>query len=389
MKRLAALLALALLLASVSAAADVRRGDRGEEVRYLQWLLFENGWLFEEPDGIFGAHTEAAVKDYQRAKGLEATGEADYALMEKIDRDRVALDREHFGPDYYQPYDGDFVPPFPTVPETEQTEGVYVPPAHCEIMALRSFASLHSCERHLALERLEATLTQSGEAEGYARAREMWLEEVGALFNACVAEAPAAQKLDWLSAWTAWNAAFAQQLDATRAAWPDDPAQAEREAAMMLRRFAGALCELRSGEIPCAPGPNYLEPEAKDYAEDFSQFWSEEPGAEAIAPCGEHAALLGREYELAWSDALGGQALEDLSADWDQSLLALYDEWLSLRDEAAGEAIRNARADFFKAQTALAIALEPYGVADIARLRLTQLECARLCEFLRYIQMAE
>ena len=389
MRKLAVLLILALLPCA-AALADVSRGDRGEEVRYLQWLLFENGWLFEEPDGVFGRRTEQAVKDYQRSKGLEETGAADYALMERIDRDRVALDREHFGADYYMPYDGNFVPPFPTVPETEQTEGVYVAPAHCQSFTARSFAWQDCCERHLALERREVTLTQYCEAEGYKEAAEMWLEEVDALFEACVAEAPAGQKQDWTNARTAWGAAFEQQREALLLTWPGDPAQAQRQVTRMAHRFAEVLCEIRSGELPADSDMGYVEPEEEDFAEDFCQFWQEEPGTEYLAPCGEHAALLDRGYELAWDDAPEAHALEDLVADWDQSLLALYGEWLAYADgEQAEEAILNARAGFFRAQTALGIALEPYGIDDIARMRVAQLECGRLCELARYIHLAD
>ena len=61
-KFLSTILMLALLAALPTAAlADIRRGDRGEDVKELQTLMFELGWLFEEPDGIFGNRTEAAV----------------------------------------------------------------------------------------------------------------------------------------------------------------------------------------------------------------------------------------------------------------------------------------------------------------------------------------
>jgi GH25 family lysozyme M1 (1,4-beta-N-acetylmuramidase) len=47
----------------------LRRGDEGQQVRVLQKLL---GGL--TVDGIFGTGTEAAVKEYQTAKGLVADG---------------------------------------------------------------------------------------------------------------------------------------------------------------------------------------------------------------------------------------------------------------------------------------------------------------------------
>lgn len=62
------------LLLPVSALADARRGDWGEEVYEIQQLLFDTGFLFEEPDGVFGKNTEAAVKWFQESWNLPVTG---------------------------------------------------------------------------------------------------------------------------------------------------------------------------------------------------------------------------------------------------------------------------------------------------------------------------
>ena len=53
------------LVSLPTALADLRRGDRGTEVEDLQRMLYEAGWLFELPDGVFGRNTEKAVKDYE------------------------------------------------------------------------------------------------------------------------------------------------------------------------------------------------------------------------------------------------------------------------------------------------------------------------------------
>jgi murein L,D-transpeptidase YcbB/YkuD len=57
----------------------LRRGSRGERVRFLQRLL--NDWLANPPgraplvlDGIFGPRTQAAVVAFQRRNGLPADG---------------------------------------------------------------------------------------------------------------------------------------------------------------------------------------------------------------------------------------------------------------------------------------------------------------------------
>ncbi len=62
------------LMLPISALADVQRGDQGEDVYEVQQLLFETGFLFELPDGVFGRNTEAAVKWFQETWNLPVTG---------------------------------------------------------------------------------------------------------------------------------------------------------------------------------------------------------------------------------------------------------------------------------------------------------------------------
>ena len=54
MKRIIGILLVLMFLFPASALADLRRGDRGEEVRQLQQMLWDTGFIFEEPDGVFG-----------------------------------------------------------------------------------------------------------------------------------------------------------------------------------------------------------------------------------------------------------------------------------------------------------------------------------------------
>lgn len=49
----------------------LRNGSKGTQVKVLQWLLKEKGFDAGAIDGIFGSKTSAAVKAYQKAKGLE------------------------------------------------------------------------------------------------------------------------------------------------------------------------------------------------------------------------------------------------------------------------------------------------------------------------------
>ena len=50
------------------------RGDSGSEVEELQKGLAELGFSPGEPDGDFGANTEAAVIDFQQSNGLAPDG---------------------------------------------------------------------------------------------------------------------------------------------------------------------------------------------------------------------------------------------------------------------------------------------------------------------------
>ena len=84
MKRSISVLLVLMFLFSASAMADLRRGDRGEEVRELQQMLWDTGFIFEEPDGVFGGNTEKAVKWFQEYALLEQTGVADDRTIDSL-----------------------------------------------------------------------------------------------------------------------------------------------------------------------------------------------------------------------------------------------------------------------------------------------------------------
>ena len=58
----------------VIAMNTLRNGSKGTQVKVLQFLLNEFGYNCGEADGIFGKKTTAAVKEYQKAKGLTVDG---------------------------------------------------------------------------------------------------------------------------------------------------------------------------------------------------------------------------------------------------------------------------------------------------------------------------
>lgn len=59
-------------------------GSRGEGVREVQERLIRWGYLTGTADGVFGAKTSAAVKEFQRRNGLTPDGVVGTATLEKL-----------------------------------------------------------------------------------------------------------------------------------------------------------------------------------------------------------------------------------------------------------------------------------------------------------------
>ena len=60
--------------AGVITMNTLKNGSRGTQVKVLQYLLNESGYDCGSADGIFGKKTLAALKAFQKAKGLSADG---------------------------------------------------------------------------------------------------------------------------------------------------------------------------------------------------------------------------------------------------------------------------------------------------------------------------
>ena len=59
-------------------------GSKNDDVKRLQRKLIDLGLLSGQPDGHFGNYTAAAVKEMQRRYGMEQTGIADKAFLDKL-----------------------------------------------------------------------------------------------------------------------------------------------------------------------------------------------------------------------------------------------------------------------------------------------------------------
>lgn len=77
-------LAAVMLLTSVSLAATLRKGDKGDNVVALQTGLAAKGYYAGKIDGIFGAGTLKAVKAFQKAESLKVDGLAGKATQARL-----------------------------------------------------------------------------------------------------------------------------------------------------------------------------------------------------------------------------------------------------------------------------------------------------------------
>lgn len=82
----ALLLCLTLLCANLTACAAVlRSGDKGESVKQIQAALVERGYLAEkDAKGSYNKKTVSAIKAFQEAEQLEATGVADIRTQVRL-----------------------------------------------------------------------------------------------------------------------------------------------------------------------------------------------------------------------------------------------------------------------------------------------------------------
>lgn len=63
---------------------SLSKGDKGDSVQKMQERLWQLGYLSDDRDGKFGSNTQTALKLFQQAAGLEATGIADSKTQEAL-----------------------------------------------------------------------------------------------------------------------------------------------------------------------------------------------------------------------------------------------------------------------------------------------------------------
>ena len=77
-------LAILILLLTVFRADAVCLGQSGEKVSAIQKALADQGFYSGEADGNFNLATRKAVKEFQKANGLDSNGEADFETLVRL-----------------------------------------------------------------------------------------------------------------------------------------------------------------------------------------------------------------------------------------------------------------------------------------------------------------
>lgn len=72
---------------SEAPAQELAQGARGDEVRHLQKELQQAGYLAGSADGVYGSQTTAAVRSFQKDRGLSVTGRVDRKTWNALEKD--------------------------------------------------------------------------------------------------------------------------------------------------------------------------------------------------------------------------------------------------------------------------------------------------------------
>jgi peptidoglycan hydrolase-like protein with peptidoglycan-binding domain len=88
MNRLVAVIALVGIGFAPTAFAHGRRSPAEvEQVRHVQQKLKDIGYQAGAVDGVLGPQTQSALREFQRARGLDATGRMDSKTLAELDRE--------------------------------------------------------------------------------------------------------------------------------------------------------------------------------------------------------------------------------------------------------------------------------------------------------------
>lgn len=173
-----------MMFSASSALAEIKRGDSGREVAELQQLLFESGWLFELPDGIFGRNTEDAVKGFEEYANLPVDGIADEQMIYELAVSLEALNEEmgivsnYFGSDVSGYFTG-----APDAEYVEENGGMEFAECCAQWTDVDGGSHTDYCEKHHTLYLDTYSLLESNDPQSARYASEKWYEEVSNLYD--------------------------------------------------------------------------------------------------------------------------------------------------------------------------------------------------------------
>ena len=179
MKRSISVLLVLMFLFPASALADLRRGDRGEEVRELQQMLWDTGFIFEEPDGVFGGNTEKAVKWFQEYALLEQTGVADDRTIDSLYACWLQIMEENgyaVPDDEMEPQTAAFVSEYNSYGDDDYGDSYGDSPAYCHRY------TTDAGDEHVEMCNFHAQLAANQSLPGL----EKWTYELNDLYNAWI-----------------------------------------------------------------------------------------------------------------------------------------------------------------------------------------------------------
>ena len=153
------------------------RGSKGEAVRSLQQMLLDLGILRDVADGVFGAKTELAVKDYQTTAGFNSDGIAWPQTLAQLTLDwQTAMGYASA----------------PSIPEPSETAA---PRTACGFYQDENGAAyIQHCTYHQGIIDIAATLLASADESNSLRAqkqiRTLWETELDSLYSEWLQRAP-------------------------------------------------------------------------------------------------------------------------------------------------------------------------------------------------------
>ena len=153
------------------------RGSKGEAVRYRQQMLPDLGLLRDVADGVFGAKTELAVKDYQTTAGFNSDGIAWPQTLAQLTLDwQTAMGYASA----------------PSIPEPAETAA---PRTACGFYQDENGAAyIQHCTYHRGIIDIAATLLASADQSNSLRAqkqiRTLWETELDSLYSEWLQRAP-------------------------------------------------------------------------------------------------------------------------------------------------------------------------------------------------------